>query len=483
MGTAMLATTKRIRLEPGVVEKLSELTNAQIAEDFRAFRRAIRPTMVENWWTELIGCMLQRFYDDLVAGKRPKMAIMAPPQHGKSWAAQDFIAWLSGRSPQLKSIFASYSDELGMSTNLYLQRVWQSEAFKRLFPHLQVGDHAWVCNTNLIEFPYFTGSFRNTTVKSGINGLELHLGVIDDPHKGRAEALSITERNKVWNWFADDWMARFHKNSGMLIIQTRWHVDDLLGRYLQREQEVMVVQFPAVAEYDETFRRRGEALFPEVKPLDFLMERRKLMTEASWQSEYQQHPIIVGGGIFPIEKLTTITIFNKDMVNKSIRYVDKAGTEDGGAYTAMVLMHQLKDGRFVISHVVRGQWGALEREQRLKALAQLDTERYGYNYEIWVEQEPGSGGKESAEATIRNLAGMLAYADKVTGSKEVRAEPFAAQVQNNNVRLVAAEWNYPFLDEAEAWPNGRYRDQIDAAAGAFAKLTGGPLYDHSYSGF
>jgi phage terminase large subunit-like protein len=114
-----------------------------------------------------------------------------------------------------------------------------------------------------------------------------------------------------------------------------------------------------------------------------------------------------------------------------VRAVDKAGTEGGdGAYTACVLMHQMKDGRFVIENVTRGRWGALEREQTIKQLAQLDSQtlrQHGkWAYTVVIEQEPGSGGKESAEATIRNLAGFTAVADKVTGAKEVRAEPFAA---------------------------------------------------------
>jgi predicted phage terminase large subunit-like protein len=90
--------------------------------------------------------------------------------------------------------------------------------------------------------------------------------------------------------------------------------------------------------------------------------------------------------------------------------------------------------------------------------------------ETWVEQEPGSGGKESAEATIKNLAGHIVRADRVTGSKEVRAEPFAAQAEAGNVLLVRGDWNRPFVDELTVFPSGRYRDQVDAASGAFNKL-------------
>jgi len=148
-----------------------------------------------------------------------------------------------------------------------------------------------------------------------------------------------------------------------------------------------------------------------------------------------------------------------------------------GAFTAGVLMHKCKDGTYVIEHVMRGRWSALEREQRIRKVAEADRTFYP-NVKIWIEQEPGSSGRESIEATIRNLAGFAVYADKVTGPKQVRAQPFAAQVQAGNVGLVAGTWVQAFLDECEMWPKGRFDDQVDAAAGAFNKLAAS-----SYAGF
>jgi predicted phage terminase large subunit-like protein len=150
------------------------------------------------------------------------------------------------------------------------------------------------------------------------------------------------------------------------------------------------------------------------------------------------------------------------------------------AYTAGALLHKLRDGQFLIGHMARGHWSALEREERIKYWAHQDRSMlggYAASYEVGVEQEPGSGGKESAEATIRNLAGFRVFADKVTGSKEVRAEPFAAQVQGSNVLLRAGDWALELLDELDRFPNGRYRDQVDACSGAFNRLIGAPIYD------
>ncbi len=88
---------------------------------------------------------------------------------------------------------------------------------------------------------------------------------------------------------------------------------------------------------------------------------------------------------------------------------------------------------------------------------------------IYTEQEPGSGGKESAERTIAMLSGFPCEADKVTGSKEIRAEPYAAQQQAGNVTLFRAPWTQPYIDEHELFPNGKYKDRVDATAGAFMK--------------
>jgi len=149
-----------------------------------------------------------------------------------------------------------------------------------------------------------------------------------------------------------------------------------------------------------------------------------------------------------------------------VRYWDKAGTDGGGAYTAGVLMGRDKDGVYYVLDVVRGQWGAAERERVIKQTAQTDGKRV----HIWIEQEPGSGGKESAEATIRNLSGFRIFSERATGDKAVRAEPYAVQVEAGNIKVVSAEWNQAFIDEHKTFPVGKYKDQIDASGGAFNKL-------------
>ena len=429
--------------------------------------------------------------------------MLAPPQHGKSEVVSDFIAWSAGANPDLKIIYASYSDELGSRANRTLQRTVSSEPFSKIFS-LQIGTPGWAANNDFIEFAGHTGSFRNVTVHGGITGLGLDLGIIDDPFKGRADADSALIRDKTWLWFTDDFCTRLSKSAGLLIIATRWHLDDLIGRLLeQSSRRVRVLRYPALAEENEDHwmsgfelttqgwvpvwkhvrRLKGEALFPELKPKGFLLEQREQLSQASWESLYQQNPIIVGGGQLPIERLKVINSSDRANILSSVRYWDK-GVSDGkdASYTAGVLMHKMADKTYVIEHVVRKRLNSLDREQEIRKYAEADRKLWR-NYVIIVEQEPGSAGKESAENTIRSLAGFRVYADRVTGSKQVRAEPFAAQVQAGNVSLRAGAWVQAFLDECEKWPNGKYQDQVDAAAGAFNRLIKPYSYDTTYAGF
>lgn len=156
-----------------------------------------------------------------------------------------------------------------------------------------------------------------------------------------------------------------------------------------------------------------------------------------------------------------------------VRYWDKAGTEGAGAFTAGVKMgFSPTTKRYYVGHVVHGQWGELERERYIAQTAQLD----GGMVTIYVEQEPGSGGKESARHTIiQTVPGFACFVDRVKGDKYFRCRPYAAMVQMYNVSLVKGDWNEAYLSELHNYvPDGDgYKDQVDASSGAFNKLTAG----------
>jgi hypothetical protein len=279
-------------------------------------------------------------------------------------------------------------------------------------------------------------------VGGAINGFSLDLGVVDDPIKGQAESKSKTIRDKTWDWFTNDFFLRFSDHAGFVMIQTRWHVDDPTGRWLERFPKTKVLKYQAIAEPDDWsvkqgLRREGVALFPEFKSLAFLEERRKVLLDSAWSALYQQHPVITGGGIFPVDKLVVANVWDRQKIRKSVRYWDKAGTEGGGKRTAGVLMHRMVDGNFIIENVVKGHWNALDRETRTKSCAQNDRAMIPSSaiYEVWWDR-PGSGGeiaRSTASAICRGSVIFLTLSN--WRPKEIlNGRTLAAPLQNNNVR-------------------------------------------------
>lgn len=157
-----------------------------------------------------------------------------------------------------------------------------------------------------------------------------------------------------------------------------------------------------------------------------------------------------------------------------VRCWDLAATEkttDSGdpAFTAGVLMGKRKNGRYVVADVINKQMSASDVRQTIKLTAQADKARY-QRVKIRLPKDPGQAGKEQAESYIKFLAGFNVVAIAETGSKEARAEPMAAQWQVGNFDIVYGDWNEPFLHQLENFPDGKFKDMVDAAANAFAEL-------------
>ena len=143
-------------------------------------------------------------------------------------------------------------------------------------------------------------------------------------------------------------------------------------------------------------------------------------------------------------------------------------------------MHSISDGTFVISHVARGQWSALEREDQYQ-----DVDGRSTLLSSARTRSTSSRSRVRAARSWRRARSACWRASPCTptgslASKEIRAEPFAAQVQGGNVSLVAGIWVTDFLDECEVFPAGKWKDQVDAASGAFSKLAAGTAYLTDY---
>ena len=246
-------------------------------KNFLAYRQFMKnDKFISSWFIADLCKHLQQFFVELRQGHRPILLVQSPPQHGKSWTVADFIAWASGKVPELRSIYATYSDTLGVRCNLSQQRQMDSSKYNKIFPDTRLAEKKGniVRNTGHLEFidkdgiPT-DGQFRNTTTGGPVTGESLDLGVIDDAVKGREQANSIAWSQKIWEWFTDDFGTRFSDAAGLLIIMTRWSTHDIIARLLKTENQnrIKVINYQAIATKDEENRKEGEALFPELKSL------------------------------------------------------------------------------------------------------------------------------------------------------------------------------------------------------------------------
>lgn len=309
------------------------------------------------------------------------------------------------------------------------------------------------------------GGLYAVGVGSGVTGFGADLVIIDDPVKSRAEAESPTYRQRVLDWYQNDLYTRLHPGAAIILIMTRWHSLDLAGQLLEEAnnggERWDVVSLPAIAEEDDALgRQAGQALWPErYGEADF--ERiRKAIGSYAFSALYQQRPSPRSGGFFRPEWFRIV-----DPVERSglaCRAWDTAATPGSGDYTAGVRI--VRDGdRYVVTDSWRGQVSPAERRNRQRAIAELD----GYATVVRIAQDPGSAGVDQAEHDAVNLGGFPVVVERVTGTKEVRAMPFAAACEAGLVDVERGSWNREFIDELCQFPTGRNDDQVDAASDAF----------------
>lgn len=442
------------------------------------------PDFQRSWHHEVV-C---EYLDAFVRLEITRLIISMPPRHTKSeLVSRRLPAFILGQDPDAPIIAASYGADLARRMNRDVQRIMDDAVYQRLFPETRlfgsnvrtVAQGFWLRNSDMLEVVEYNGYYRGAGVGGAITGMGMKYGIIDDPLKNRQDANSATIRQKIWDWYTSTFRTRLAPGGGILITMTRWQEDDLVGRLLEQAEnepeadQWTVLTMPAIAEapiaeYDQ--RQPGEALWPDRFGLDTLAKTRVSLGSYNWNSLYQQRPTPPEGGMFKRHWFEIVGMAPRNC--QRVRYWDKAGTSGDGAYSCGALLAKDAQGQFYVEDVVRGQWSALERESIIRQTAEMDSARMGAVV-TWHEQEPGSGGKESAQATTRNLAGFTVRSETVTGDKETRAMPFAAQCEALNVKLVKAEWNASYLDELTSFPFGKYKDQIDASSGAFNKLASG----------
>lgn len=408
-----------------------------------------------SWHHRLIADAL----GNVVDGHCKLLAISMPPRHGKSeLASVRFAPWALIRRPMASVISATYSGDFAEDLGRKARGVLESPVVAKLWPAARLApDNRAVSRWQTRA----GGSYHAVGVGGPLTGRGADILLIDDPHKNREEAESKVMRERVWDWFRSTAYTRLEKGGAVVVIMTRWHEDDLVGRCIATGEPWRVLSLPAIAEQDEPNRQVGQALWPEKYDVPVLEQIRRTVGEREWSALYQQRPAPLEGGLFKPDRITVIDTAPAEV--QWVRAWDLGATANGGDPTAGGKLGKMPDGRFVIGHMVRDQLSAEDVVATIKAIASQD----GQSVPIDIPQDPGQAGKSQVQYLTRELAGYNVKSSPETGSKELRAEPLAAQVNVGNVLMVKGPWNAALLDEMRVFPNGTHDDQVDALSRAF----------------
>lgn len=421
-----------------------------------------------------------------------------PPGTMKSLLVNVFWpAWEWANRPHKRFMHASYAEALSMRDAVKCRYLLTSDWYQQRWPIALKDDE-----NAKGKFVNDKLGFRMVGSVGG-KGTGEHPDylVVDDPHNV-IQMESEAERQSVVEWLDSVIatrgvsrgvrrvlvMQRLHSldASGHLLAKGTWNHICLPMRYEAPEQDPKTGRMIARMErtpigWNDPRKKDGELLWPELYPEGRVATMEVNMGQYHAAGQLQQRPVPRGGGKF--KRAWFVVLEALPRLQQVVRYWDKAGTErkatdTRGARTAGVLMASYIDPaevkathrvKYIFLDAQAHAVEAAEREAIIKQQAAVDRATYG-TVTTWVEQEPGSGGLESAQATVANLAGFHCMIERVTGSKEVRADPLASQASVGKVMVLAGPWNGMLLAELELFPMGARKDLVDSGGGAFNKL-------------
>lgn len=427
--------------------------------------------------------LFDRIAMELLKGRILNALIMCPPQVGKSqfwsWA---FPAWWLTRLPETRIVLASHGAQYAASWG---RKVRDLVSRNGSLVGLDVRDD--VSGASEWQLSEHEGGMVTAGVGGGIAGRPAELTIADDIVPDAQAASSRVERERIWSWWEEELSSRLQNQGRRVMVMTRRAVDDPPGRILELlkngKESWTVVKLPAICEEPEDWpqwgwkREPGEALVPELHPLDELEGVRLARGPHVWAGLYQQRPYPRGGGDIKSEWFKIVSAH--PISNLRCRAWDLAYSESPTAKrTAGILMGIRRDSasnRYHIENAVFGRWGPGVRNQKIVQQAILD----GRGVPVILEEEPGSGGPAQVDELTRLLDGFKVVRSRAAraGSKQLRADAMAAQAQVGNFTIYEAPWNGEFLAEVDSFPDGPTIDMVDAAAHAYNFLAGdgGPV--------
>lgn len=402
-------------------------------------------------------------------GELKRVIVTMPPRHGKSErVSRKFPAWHIGRNPDDEVILASYSIDLS--------RGFSRIARDTLTAHTDIFNVRVDKNNQSAEswgIEGYRGGLHAAGVGGPITGKGARIAIIDDPVKNAEEADSETMREKIWDWYTSTLYTRLTPDGRIIVVMTRWHEDDLVGRLLKKEADEIaegthkgdrwtVINFPAIAEKDDYLGRvEGEPLWPGYGFDLARMEQIKLdVGSRVFNALYQQRPSAAEGNLLKREwwrYYENPPPFASMLISVDAAFKD----EDDSDY--VVVQAWGKNG--VNMYLVDQVRAKLNFPATLETIRNMVKKYPDAHVKLIEDKANGSAIIQTLTTQIPGIIGV-----NPEGGKVARVNAVSAYIEAGNVYLPRSTWIHDFVEEAASFPNGKNDDQVDAMSQALHRF-------------
>ncbi|MCT6926154.1 phage terminase large subunit [Metasolibacillus sp.] len=427
--------------------------------------------------TELVCDVLQR----IAEGEQLSVLIEMPPRHGKSMTVSEtFPSFYLAKNPTKRVITAAYSDGLAkkfgrLNRNKFVE--FANDLFGIKISESNASIKDWGIQDS-------DGGMIATGIGGSITGQGADLMIIDDPIKNAKEANSQVIRDSIWDEWESTLSTRLHDGASLIVIMTRWHEDDLIGRLLARSPRKWIrLRLPAIAEDEDDLlgREVGEALCPELGFNEKWAEQKKVeVGSRTWASLYQQRPTPAGGNIFKREWMRYYVRteqqkrewgLSDDVIVLPIHFDKLAQSWDcafkdtstsdpvaGGVWAR-------KKGQYFLLDVNHGRKGFVDTIKAIRAM----SDKWPQARSKYVEDK--ANGSAVIEMLQDEISGIIPV--EPDGGKEVRAHAVSPLFEAGNVFLPhpnICSWTEDVIEELVSFPNAAHDDLVDMTTQALNQL-------------
>ena len=443
-----------------VKEQLKILAQKELAKkNYRDYLLYVHHGIYEHFrHTVLLSQTLQ----EIAEGKPKKIIVTMPPRHSKSMTiTETFPSYYLGLNPNKRVITTAYGDSLARKFGrLNKQKI--NEFGEELFGIAINEENA---SNNNWSIKGFRGGQISTGIGGSITGEGADLLIVDDPYKNHEQAYSEVLREKVWNEWQNTLLTRLQKGASVIIVQTRWHEDDLVGRLLKTEPEKWeVINFPAIAEENDILNRDiGDPLCSGLGyDEEWAENKKKEVGSMVWNSLYQQRPSAPEGNML---KRTWWRYYKElpgqleeMLISVDATFKNKATSD----FCVLQVWGRKGSNRYLIDQI-RDRFNFPETVQALRNL----SAKYPRCYLKLIEDK--ANGSAVIDYLKNEISGLIPI--EPDGSKESRVNAVSPSIESGNVYLpdplyTGLSWAEDFVNECASFPNGKHDDMVDCMSQA-----------------